>query len=62
MPKLWAIYKADGKLRMSYTDSNSGDPTFIGPYIGTSKLTLQQWCWPGDTVERVRIEKEADRG
>jgi len=60
--KLWAIYKTSGKLRMSYTDSNSGLPTFIGPYIGTNKNTLTRWCLPGDTVQAVRIEREAERG
>lgn len=59
MSKLYAIYKSDGKLRMSETESNSGDPAFVGPYIGTNKGTLAEWCWPGDTVEPVRIEREA---
>ena len=60
MAKLYAIYEADGRLRLSETESNSGDPTFIGPYIASNKSILAQWCWPGDTVEHVRIEREAD--
>ena len=55
MGKLYAIYKADGKLRLVETYSNYGDPPINGPYVGTNRKTLQEWCLPGDTVQRVVI-------
>ena len=55
MAEYWAIYKADGKLRLTEMHSNYGDPIIRGPYIATNKRLLAQWCLPGDTVQMVVI-------
>ena len=60
MGKLYGIYKADGKLRLTEMHSNYGDPPINGPYIATNKRLLAQWCLPGDTVKRIEVE--VDRG
>jgi len=60
MPRFYAIYKSDGTLRMTEFRSDYGEETIKSPYIGTNKKSLATWRFEdqGDTIERVRIERE----
>lgn len=59
MTEFWAIYKADGTLRMTVFRSDHGEEEVKSPYIGTNKKKLASWMFAdeGDTVERVSIER-----